>query len=105
MRFESFLEESAARFGSKAALIAGEQRVHYHELEAISRKLANSLADRGVCRHDRVLIVMDNCAEAAISIFAVLKAGGVFSVINPTTKAAKLAYIINDCEPAAILTL
>jgi amino acid adenylation domain-containing protein len=105
MRFETFLEESAARFGSKAVLVAGAQRVRYHELEALSQQLANSLADRGVCRHDRVLIVMDNCAEAAISIFAVLKAGGVFSVINPTTKATKLAYIIDDCEPAAILTL
>src|SRR5262249_32491964 len=32
-----------------------------------------------------------------------LKAGGVFSPINPSTKADKLAYVINNCRASAIL--
>ena len=47
---------------------------------------------------------MDNCWEAVTGIFAVLKAGGVFSPINPSTKADKLAYVINNCRASAILT-
>ena len=47
---------------------------------------------------------MDNCWEAAVSIFAILKAGATFSPINPSTKADKLAYVIGNCRGTAILT-
>ena len=39
---------------------------------------------------------MDNCVEAVVAIFAVLKAGAVFSPVNPSTKSEKLAYILNN---------
>ncbi len=40
---------------------------------------------------------MENSAELVIAVFAILKAGGVFTVINPTTKGRKLVYLLNDC--------
>jgi long-chain acyl-CoA synthetase len=104
MRFERYLEETARRHGSKTALVAGQTRLSYSDLEARSQGLANSLAERSVRRHDRVLIFMENCPETAVAVFGILKAGATFSVINPSTKAAKLAYILGDCEPVAILT-
>ena len=42
--------------------------------------------------------------EAVAAVFAALKAGGVFCVINPTTKEDKLAYILNDCRATAVVT-
>ena len=47
---------------------------------------------------------MDNCAEAVVAIFATLKAGAVFSPVNHSTKAEKLAYILKNCGAAAIVT-
>jgi len=38
-----------------------------------------------------------------VSIFATLKAGGVFVVVNPTTKLDKLAYILNNCSATALV--
>ena len=105
MRFERFLDESATRFASKVAIVAETVRMTYRELEALAQQLANVLFERGVRRGDRVLVFMDNCPEVAVSIFGILKAGGVFTVINSSTKASKLAYIIDDCQPAAILTI
>lgn len=104
MRFERYLEESARRHGPKTALVSGQTRLSYRDLDTRSQQLANSLAGRGVRRRDRVLLVMENCPEAAVAVFGTLKAGATFSVINASTKAAKLAYIIGDCEPVAILT-
>ncbi|MGV3548713.1 class I adenylate-forming enzyme family protein [Rhizobium sp.] len=104
MRFEHFLEQSAVIHGDKTALVAGGTRLSYAAFDRLAQRLANGLAAHDVNRSDRVLVFMDNCAEAAVSIFAVLKAGATFSVINPSTKAAKLAYIIANCEPRAILT-
>jgi amino acid adenylation domain-containing protein len=105
MRFERFLDQSAGRFAAKTAIVAGGARMTYGELQARAQQLAAVLSERGVRRGDRVLVFMDNCTEAAIAIFGVLRVGGVFSVINSSTKASKLAYIIGDCEPAAILTI
>lgn len=104
MRVEHFVINSARAHGAKTALVSGGKRLDYAELDALSSRLATALAANGVKRSDRVLVFMDNCWEAAVSIFAVLKAGATFSPINASTKADKLAYIIDDCEAAAILT-
>jgi acyl-CoA synthetase (AMP-forming)/AMP-acid ligase II len=87
MRFEQFLRQSAERFPEKTALVASGKRLTYSQLDDLSDRLAQGLIDRGIGRGDRVVIFLDNCAEAVVSIFAVLKAGAVFSPVKPTTKA------------------
>jgi amino acid adenylation domain-containing protein len=104
MRVEQFLSDSAKRFPDKTALIAGGRRLSFAELDALSDRLAAALVQRGLKRGERVLVYMDNCWEAAVGIFAALKAGSVFSPINPSTKADKLAYVANNCRARAILT-
>jgi long-chain acyl-CoA synthetase len=104
MRVEQFLTASARRFGDKVALVAGGARVTYRDLDRASDRLAGALTARGIGRGDRVVIFMDNCREAVIAIFAALKAGAVFSPINPSTKADKLAYVINNCRARALIT-
>lgn len=47
---------------------------------------------------------MDNRPEAAVAVFGILRAGGVFSVINPSTKADKLAYVLANCEAVVLIT-
>lgn len=105
MRVERFLKDSARRFPDKTALVAGERRSTWAEFADASARLGAALAEAGVKRGDRVLVFMDNSWEAAIAIFAILEAGAVFSPINPSTKADKLAYVIDNCRPSAILTL
>jgi len=104
MRVEDFLNASAARVPDKTALVAGPTRLSYADLAAQSGALAAALQRLGVARDDRVLVFMDNAAEAALAIFAVLAAGATFSPINASTKADKLAYIVGNCRPRAILT-
>ena len=96
MRFETYLRQSAERFPDKTALVASGRRLTYSQLDQMSDELAQGLMDRGVGRGDRVVLFLDNSAEAVVSIFAVLKAGAVFSPVNPSTKADKLAYILNN---------
>jgi long-chain acyl-CoA synthetase len=103
-RVEDYLKGSARRFGDKTALIAGGRRLSFSELDQLSDRVAAGLLRGGVQRGDRVLIFMDNCWEAVVSIFAVLKAGAVFSPVNPSTKADKLAFVASNCRAAAILT-
>src|SRR5437660_7388746 len=104
MRVEQFLKDSARRFGDKVALVASGARVTYREFDRASDRLAGALAARGIARGDRVVVFMDNSCEAVIAIFAALKAGAVFSPINPSTKAEKLAYVMNNCRARALIT-
>ncbi|MEP0324289.1 class I adenylate-forming enzyme family protein [Bauldia litoralis] len=104
MRVEQFLRNSARRLPDKEALVAGTTRLSYAELDLMSDRLAAALLARGIAQGDRVVIFTDNCFEAVVSIFAVLKAGAVFVPINPSTKADKLAYVLENCRAAALVT-
>jgi amino acid adenylation domain-containing protein len=103
VQLETFLEHSARRLPHKIALVFGEQRLTYDEIEARCNRLAHALIAAGVDRGDRVAIFLDNSVEAVVSVFAVLKAGAVFVMVNPTTKADKLTWILNNCQAKALV--
>ncbi len=105
MRVEHFLEASAQVCPDKLALIEGGNRLTYRALDEAARTLAAALAERGVARGDRVVIFADNCWEAVVGLFGVLKAGAVFCMVNPSTKAEKLRFILDDCKPTAVITI
>lgn len=103
MLLSMLLERSAARFPDKTALVCGNRRRTYGELEEQSNRFANALIGAGLERGDRVAICLENSAETVISIFAILKAGGVFLGIHPSTKPEKLAYVLNDCRARVLI--
>jgi long-chain acyl-CoA synthetase len=104
MQVESFLELSVHRTPDKTALVSGARRLSYKEVEEAANKLAHSLLAHGVERGDRVAIYLDNSVEAVVSIFAALKAGAVFLILNPSTKADKLGYILSNCRAKGLVT-
>src|SRR5258706_6533569 len=98
------LENSADRLPDKTALICDGERFTYRALDAQANRLAQCLLANGVQRGDRVVIHLPNNAAAVVAIFAVLKAGAVFVPVNPTAKAAKLGYILNNCRATALIS-
>ncbi len=104
MRLEARLRESARRFPAKIALVAGGVSLSYAELDAWSDRLAAKFL-LGACKPgDRVLTVLDTGAEAVIALFGAWKAGIVPCPLHSSIKADKLAEIIENTEPAAIVT-
>src|SRR6266566_8176196 len=104
MQVEEFLEGSARRFPDKTALVCDGRRWTYRQLDERANALAHAMIDAGVRRGDRVAVYLDNSVEAVLSVFAALKAGGVFLVINPSVKPEKLAYILNNCRATSLVT-
>jgi len=104
MLLHEFLERSAERLPDKTALICGDKRLTFSDIDSLANKLARTLISCGIGYHDRVAVMADNSAEAVISIWAILKSDATFLVINPTTKAAKVEYILNDCGASALIT-
>ncbi|MCA9960493.1 MAG: AMP-binding protein [Anaerolineales bacterium] len=104
MLVNDFLEQSAARTPDKLALICGERRLTYAELDGMANRLANALQAHGVQRGDRVALYLPNTVELVVAIFATLKANGVFVVINSSTKQDKLLYMVNNCRAVGLVT-
>jgi long-chain acyl-CoA synthetase len=88
----------------KTAVIVGGEAHTYAQLDEESSRLAAALQSRGLRRGDRVALYMDNTWPCVVGIYAVLKAGGVFLVVNPQTRHDKLAYVLNDCTVRHLLT-
>ncbi|HSS06132.1 MAG TPA: AMP-binding protein [Rhodanobacteraceae bacterium] len=105
MRYEEFLRASASRDGDRVAIAHEKGRTTYAELDALADRFAAALiAGAGFARGERCVLFLDNRIETAVGIFGTLRASGIFSVINPTTKANKLAYVLNNCEASVLVT-
>jgi len=99
-----YLEHSARAKPDFVALVCAGRRLTYGEIDARSNALANALVARGVRRGDRVIVFGDNTVETVMAFWATLKADAIVSIVNPLTKSAKLAHLIEDCRPTALIT-
>jgi amino acid adenylation domain-containing protein len=102
---QDYLVESAHCQPRKIALVCGDRRVAYAELERHANAIATELTERGVGRGDRVVVFTGNTIETVIAFWAVLKANAVVSIVNPTSNPDRLAYFLNDLQAAALITL
>lgn len=79
--------------------------MRYNELDVLSERLALSLKrDCNVRPRDRVIVFLDNCMESVIAMYGILKANAVFVMVHGAVKARKLAYILKDARPRALIT-
>jgi acyl-CoA synthetase (AMP-forming)/AMP-acid ligase II len=97
--FKAFCALNAA---AEAVVAAGE-RLTFAELDRISDGLAVSLAARGIKRGDRVGIMMRNCPAWIVSYMAILKAGGVATLLNGWWEAHEAEHAIRLSDPALII--
>ena len=84
-------------------MIAAEGELSYAELDRAADRLAAGLAHNGVQRGDRVAILLPNALEAVIAIYGIFRAGAAISPLNPTVKARKLAYVLDDSGARALI--
>jgi hypothetical protein len=104
MRVEELLRESAARNGPGVAIVAGRGRHSYAELNVKSDRLASALQSRGFGRGARLAAFMDNGFAATVCLFATLKAGGVFNLLDPSLSTEELARSLEAGASVAIAT-
>ncbi|MHB8877707.1 MAG: class I adenylate-forming enzyme family protein, partial [Myxococcaceae bacterium] len=102
-QLHDFLLDSARRLPGKLALVCGERRLTYAELDRASNALAHALLQRGVSRGDRVAVFTENTVEAVLSFWAALKANATVAMLHPLTRADKLRYYLEDLRATALI--
>ncbi|TJZ63649.1 amino acid adenylation domain-containing protein, partial [Chitiniphilus eburneus] len=86
------------------ALIFGDTRLSYAELNARANAVAHRLIAHGVGPDTRVGIAVARSVEMVVGLLAILKAGGAYVPLDPEYPADRLGYIIDDAGIALLLT-
>ncbi|WP_068261101.1 fatty acyl-CoA synthetase [Janibacter limosus] len=97
------LRRSAARFHDKTAIIDGETRWSFRELDAIVSSVAAGLADHGVAKGDRVALLSRNSADFAAIAWGAARLGAILVPINFMLTADEVGWILGDAEPVAFI--
>ncbi|MEV6808875.1 amino acid adenylation domain-containing protein [Streptomyces sp. NPDC051129] len=97
-------EEHAARKPHHTAVVDGDEELGYAELSARANRLARLLIDRGVGREDLVAVALPRSAAMVVAALAVLKAGAAYLPVDAAYPADRIAYMLDDARPVALLT-
>jgi long-chain acyl-CoA synthetase len=95
------LEDSARAHPDHEALILGETRLTYRQVDAAANQVANLLVSRGIQPGDKVALTCPNLPWFPIVYYGVLKAGAVVVPLNVLLKAREVAYYLRDSEARA----
>ena len=85
------------------AMVCGEERLTFAELDRVSECIAHGLAARGIGKGDRVGIAMRNCPSWVVSYMGIVKAGGIATLLNGWWESNELEHALLLSEPKLIL--
>lgn len=100
----SMLEKSAGRDPDHPAIIYKDETLCFGEFNGRVNRLARQLVEAGVGKDDFVCICMERSIEMVVAIWATVKAGGAYVPLNTEDPQSRIAEIIDDCRPKAVLT-
>ncbi|BBJ37308.1 hypothetical protein SSPO_000260 [Streptomyces antimycoticus] len=76
----------------------------YAELKHRADRLARVLGDAGVGIEEPVAVALPHSADLVVALLAVLKAGACYLPVDPGYPAERIAYLLGDCPPGAVIT-
>jgi long-chain acyl-CoA synthetase len=95
------LEDSARRYPSREAVILGDTRLTYAQVNGAANQVANLLVERGIKPGDKVALSCPNLPYFPIVYYGILKAGAVVVPLNVLLKGREVAYHLADSEAVA----
>ena len=94
----SVFEDTVSRYPDNIMLIFEDRQWTYSQFNGEVNQLARALASKGISRGDTVALFMENRAEYALSMLALLKLGVSGSLINNSLKGAALVHCLKATD-------
>ena len=88
------LHRTARRHPDKLAVVDGDLRVTFVEFDHAVNRAAHALAERGLAKGDRLLLLSHNCFQFAVLAFATARLGVVLVPVNFMLTADEIAFIV-----------
>ncbi|MEU8262198.1 amino acid adenylation domain-containing protein [Micromonospora sp. NPDC048999] len=97
------VQRQAAATPDAVALLCDGVSLTYAELNAAANRLARLLVTRGAGPEARVALALPRSHELLVAILAVLKTGAAYVPIDTAYPAGRIAYLVEDAEPALVV--
>jgi len=98
------LEISAKNYPEKDAIVYGEQKITYEQLNYLSKKFAKYLKKLGIKKSDCVAIYLPNTPQFIVAYFGALKIGAVVTTISPMHREREVQHQLCDSGATTIVT-
>ena len=95
------LEDSARNFPDRDAVVLGDTRLTYAQVNGAANQVANLLTSRGVGRGDKVALSCPNIPYFPMVYFGILKTGATVVPLNVLLKGREIAYHLDDSDAKA----
>ncbi|MFC1931049.1 class I adenylate-forming enzyme family protein [Chloroflexota bacterium] len=99
MDLKLMLEKTVSNYAGKTAIVCGERRVSYAEVDKTSNKVAHALIKMGLRKGDRVATLLTNSPEFVAIYFGIIKAGGIPVPLDVRYRVEELASLFASCQP------
>jgi long-chain acyl-CoA synthetase len=97
----ALLEDSAAAHPDRDAVVLGDIRLSYGQVNAAANQVANLLVSRGIQPGDKVALTCVNIPYFTIVYYGILKAGATVVPLNVLLKGREVAYHLDDSDAKA----
>ncbi len=97
------LEATIAAKPDGEALVSGERRWSWREIEQDVAAAATALAERGISQGDRVALLVGNRAEFVLALFAVLRLGAIAVPLSTRYQTPEIVFALNDCGASLLI--
>lgn len=99
-----FFVETVGKFSNRTAIIDGERRLSFNELDHKARVLSKVIWDTCGCKNRPVAVFMPKCVEALQSDLAITYSGNAYMNLDVKNPAERLGNIFTLIKPAAVIT-
>lgn len=99
------IENAAADYPAAPAVVFGNQRLTYAELNEAANRVAHRLMALGATPGSRICVLLDRSFEMPIALLAILKVGAAYVPLEPDLPAARIAFMIADTKAPVLVTV
>ncbi|RON69757.1 non-ribosomal peptide synthetase [Pseudomonas fluorescens] len=97
------VEAQAEQQPDAMAVVQGAQQLTYAQLNQRANRLAHHLLGLGVQPDDRIAVCLRRSPDMLVALLAILKAGAGYVPVDPAYPAQRIAYLLQDSDPVAVL--
>jgi long-chain acyl-CoA synthetase len=103
LSLDAMLRAVVARKPDGIALVLGEQRVTYAELDRVAENVARNLIASGFQKGERIAMLLGNCLEFIFCALGAVRAGMIVVPLNTRQRAPEIDYVLQQCLASALV--
>lgn len=104
-QISDYLSDYARQQPDREAVVFGEQRLSYAELETRVQQCAKALLSKGIEKGDRIAVLCTSRPEYWITFLAATRIGAVWMGLNPKYRLQEMQYVIGDAQPKLLFAI